>query len=181
MNLEQAGMSTPLPMSVFLPLPQTIPDVPFFSQFTDVSKSEWRTKACGVTSLAMLIEFYKPGEISVDALLNEGIASGAYLPGAGWIHNGLALLAKDHGLHGKSFDFAPLGMDSAFTKLENSLQEGPVIASVHYKLDPQNPIPHMIVVNGILNSNVYYNDPAESEANQSISIDNFTQAWKKDT
>ena len=167
------------PEPLLISLSQDIPIVPFYSQFTDITREDWKKRACGIVSLAMLLELYKPGEINVNILLEEGIASGAFLNNAGWIHNGLALLANDYGLDGKSYDFAPSTMEYAYTQFENSLKGGPVIASVHYKLDSQNPIPHLIVVNGIKNGQVYYNDPAENHGNMSLSVEKFLQAWKK--
>ena len=157
----------------------TIPTVPFYSQFNDISNTEWQKKACGITSLAMLIELYKPGEISVDALLNEGIQSGAYLNNAGWVHRDLALLANKHGLYGNSFDYAESSMETAYTKLENSLRAGPVIVSIHYMFDPKSTIPHLAVINGINDGQVYYNDPATDVGGKSLSVDKFIKAWKK--
>ena len=61
-----------------------IPEVPFYSQFKDISSAKWQKVGCGVTSLAMVIEYYNPDSVSVNTLLNEGIAAGAYLNSAGW-------------------------------------------------------------------------------------------------
>lgn len=156
-----------------------VPDVPFYSQFYDISSPKWQKLGCGIADLAMLIEFYNPGVVSVDTLLQEGIASGAFIDGAGWSHRGLALLAQSYDLQGQSYDLSHLDMDTAFAQLEEVLREGPVIASVRYKLEPQNPIPHLVVINGVSGSVVYYNDPAAVSAGQKISIQNFTKAWKK--
>jgi hypothetical protein len=78
----------------------TIPDVPFFSQFTDITSSAWKKIGCGITSLAMIIEYYNPDIVSVNTLLHEGIALGAYDTNAGWIHRGLIKLSKTYGLDG---------------------------------------------------------------------------------
>lgn len=154
-------------------------DVPFYSQFNDISAVKWQKIGCGIASLAMLIEYYKPGEVSVDALLDEGISSGAYLSGAGWIHRGLALLANDHGLDGMNYDLSSKNMDSAFAQFETALKKGPVIASVYYTFDPKSPIPHLVVVNGISDDVVYYNDPSDVSGGGSISTGTFKKAWKK--
>ena len=50
---------------------------------------------------------------------------------------------------------------------------------MHYKLDPTNPIPHLVVVNGVEGDTVYYSDPADKSGGESISIDKFKKAWKK--
>lgn len=156
-----------------------LPEVPFYSQFSDISSVKWQKLGCGVTSLAMLIEFYQPGIVSVNNLLKEGLAAGAFINGAGWSHKGLALIAEKYGLKGANYDYSNLDKNAAFVQLEKFLKEGPVIASVHYKLDPKNPIPHLVVVNGVNNGLVYYNDPAAKIGGENISIQNFLKAWKK--
>lgn len=154
-------------------------DVPFYSQFADIKSLGWQKKGCGIASLAMIIEFYKPKTVLVEKLLKEGIAAGAYIKNAGWSHQGIALLAESYGLNGKAYDLAQLKKEAAFAELKKILKEGPVIASVHYKLDPKNPIPHLIVVNYIEGDAVYYNDPAEKSGGNKISINYFIKAWKK--
>lgn len=154
-------------------------DVPFYSQFTDISSSKWQKVGCGIASLAMLIEFYMPDTVTVDDLLTEGITAGAYLTDAGWSHAGLINLSKTYGLTGASNDMAGLSMETAFSKLESVLKEGPVMVSVHYTFDPKNPIPHLVVINGVSEGKVYYNDPAEVAGGGSLSIDKFQRAWKK--
>lgn len=153
--------------------------VPFFSQFSDISLEKWRKVGCGIASLAMLIEYYEPQTVSVDELLSDGIAEGAYLTDAGWSHAGLIKLSHQFGLHGESHSMANSSMAEAFAKLENVLTAGPVMASVHYTFDPKNPIPHLVVVNGVADGKVYYNDPAEKAGGGSISIAKFQSAWKK--
>ena len=153
--------------------------VPFFSQFADISASEWKKVGCGITSLAMLIDFYEPEAVTVDELLKQGIADGAYISDAGWSHAGLINLSKKYGLNGSSNDMSGSTMEAAFTKLKTVLEEGPVMVSVHYTFDPKNPIPHLVVINGVNDGKVYYNDPAEKSGGGSISISQFQSAWKK--
>jgi predicted double-glycine peptidase len=156
-----------------------VPTIPFYSQFNDISAPEWKKIGCGVTSLAMIIEYYKPHEITVDGLLQEGIASGAYLNSAGWIHQGMVDLAKDHGLDGRGRDLSSLSKDAAFEELKKSLDKSPVIASVYYTFTPGHPIPHLVVVSGVEGDVVYYNDPAEETGGGTISVEKFKAAWKK--
>lgn len=165
-----------------LPLPPVhtqIPRVPFYSQFTDIKPIAWQKVGCGVTSLAMIIDYYKPEAISVNTLLTQAIASGAYDNNAGWTHKGLILLANKYGLSGNSYNIASLSQELAFTQLTKSLSDGPVMASIHYKFDPKNPIPHLVVIDGIDGDTVYYNDPASKSGQKEISVDNFLKAWKK--
>ena len=152
---------------------------PFFSQFTDISDPSWQKVGCGIASLAMIIELYNPGKVSVDNLLTEGIKSGAYLNDAGWTHKGLISLAQKYGLRGNTRDLSSLNTENALTELEKTLDKGPVMVSVHYTFDPQNPIPHLVVINKITGNTVYYNDPSEKAGDGSISTTQFLKAWKK--
>lgn len=156
-----------------------VPDVPFYSQFRDISAVGWQKLGCGIADLAMLIEFYHPGTVSVDTLLKEGVADGAYVKNAGWSHKGLAELGRKYGLAGESYDLSNLTKDAAFEALGTFLKEGPVIASVHYKFEPGNPIPHLAVITGMDGDTIYYNDPAAQSGGTEISVANFKAAWKK--
>lgn len=153
--------------------------VPFFSQLTDISATKWKKVGCGVASLAMLIDFYKPKTVTVDELLERGIASGAYANDVGWSHAGLIALSQKYGLKGESHDLRGSSMEDAFAALKSELKTGPVMASVHYTFTPTNPIPHIVVVSGVSDGKVYYNDPAEKAGEGSISIAKFQSAWKK--
>lgn len=156
-----------------------VPDVPFYSQFHDIHAVKWQKLGCGIASLAMLIEYYQPGIVSVNTLLEEGIDAGAFINGVGWTHRGLALLASKYGLEGANYDFSRLDMSVAFAQFEKFLKEGPVIASVHYRFDPESLIPHLVVINGINNDTIYYNDPSGTSAGGKISIQDFMKGWKK--
>ena len=156
-----------------------VPDVPFYSQFSDINSIAWKKSACGIASLAMVINFYKPEAVSPEALLQRGITAGAYVKDKGWSHWGLVSLAKKYGLDGEPVDLSGLKTDDAFSGLKDALKNGPVIASVHYKFEPQNPIPHLVVIRGLSGNTVFYNDPAGKTGGGEISTENFLKAWKK--
>lgn len=156
-----------------------IPEVPFYSQFKDMGDIEWQKNGCGIASLAMVINFYHPGIVTVNNLLKAGIAAEAYLEDAGWKHDGLVLLAGKYDLKGSSYDLSNLDIDTAFSQFKMVLKNGPVIASVHYKFDPKSSIPHLVVINGIDGNTIYYNDPAGASAGEKISTQDFIKAWKK--
>lgn len=151
-------------------------DVPFFSQFTDISSPKWQKVGCGITSLGMIMEYYKPGTVSVDALLADGIEQGAYSD-AGWTYKGLIDVSRAYGFTGESHDLA--GNADAFTYFKEAVDRGPVIASVYYTFTPGNPIPHLVVITKIEGDTVYYNDPAERSGGGTISTEAFVKAWKK--
>jgi uncharacterized protein YvpB len=154
-------------------------DVPFYSQFLDIEWPDWRRNACGVVSLAMIIEMYYPDKNSPQKLLEEGISLGYYLNDLGWTHQGLVSLAQSNNLKGKAYDLANNSMELAFIQLLQSLERGPVIASVYYGFDSHSPIPHLVVIKGVENGFVYYNDPAEDLEGGKITVAKFKTAWKK--
>jgi ABC-type bacteriocin/lantibiotic exporter with double-glycine peptidase domain len=154
-----------------------LPAVPFYSQFADISSVKWQKVGCGITSLAMLVGYYSKESVSVNTLLAEGIKAGAYSD-AGWTYSGLIQVAKQHGLTGVSSNLSSKGASVALSTLTKDLTNGPVIASVHYKFEPKNPIPHLVVVNAIKNGLVYYNDPAAKSGQKTISVETFQAAWK---
>ncbi|MCX6820176.1 MAG: C39 family peptidase [Candidatus Adlerbacteria bacterium] len=169
-----------------MPVPSTIQEtpihtvaaVPFYSQFKDITSTAWKKVGCGITDLAMVIDYYKPA-VSVDTLLTQGIAVGAYLKNAGWSYQGLISVAKKYGLDGSSYDVATLGNRAALAQLTEHLKNGPVIVSVHYKFDPKSKVPHLVVLNGIDGDTLYYNDPAAQTGDKQISTADFLAGWKK--
>ena len=161
-----------------LTITTTIPSVPFYSQFKDITSAAWQKVGCGVTSLAMVIDYYKPA-VPVNTLLKQGINLGAYKNSVGWTYQGLISLAQIYGLDGSTHDFRDSSSSDALEQIKKYLADGPVIASVHYKFDPSNPIPHLVVVDGIENGVVYYNDPAANGGEKQISVTTFQKAWKK--
>jgi predicted double-glycine peptidase len=157
----------------------TVPEVPFYSQFQDIASPRWQKVGCGIASLAMVIDFYKPDAVSVNALLGQGIAAGAYDKKAGWIYDGLIRLSQTYGLDGTYYDLARLDAEAAFAAFKNILKDGPVILAVHYQFNPKSAIPHLVVINGIANGTVYYNDPAAKDGGKEISVADFLKGWKK--
>jgi ABC-type bacteriocin/lantibiotic exporter with double-glycine peptidase domain len=162
-------------------MPPTIPqfDVPLYYQISDISSVEWQKKGCGVADIAMLVEFYKPNTTSVQKVLEEALASGAYVKNVGWSHQGLADLAGKYGLVGKTYDFSKSDKETAFNQFKNVLKEGPVIASIRRDFDPKSSFGHLIVVTGLDENFVYYNDPGKREGFRKVSIADFNKGWKK--
>lgn len=184
-NNEEPAVAQTIPEEVSLIKSQAtpasdslIPTVPFYSQFTDISDPSWKKIGCGIASLAMLISYYG-ADVSVDDLLLKGIATNAYLNNAGWTYAGLIGLSKDYELDGYSTLLEHLSVDDAFASLQSELEDGPVMASVHYTFEPTNPIPHLVIVNGVQDGRIFYNDPAEPNGGNTLSVEKFKKAWKK--
>lgn len=165
----------PPPISI----PVSVANVPFYSQFKDIQSLSWQKVGCGVASLAMVIDFYKPEAVSVNTLLGQAVSSGAYDQNAGWTHKGLVLLAKKYGLGGNAYDLSGSGTQAAFTQFKSYLKDGPVIVSVHYKFDPKSTIPHLVVIDGVYKDVIYYNDPASKAGEKQISTADFLKGWKQ--
>ena len=157
----------------------TIPSVPFYSQFTDIASPTWQKVGCGITDVAMLVDYYTDKAPTVETLLSFGIAAGAYTDRDGWIYSGLIGVAKKYGLDGASYDLGNTSPKTAFTQFKKYLADGPVIASVHYNFDPKSTIPHLVVINGIKDNVIYYNDPAAKTGEKTISTTDFLKGWKK--
>jgi len=151
--------------------------VPFYSQFSDITSTKWQKVGCGVASLAMIIDYYKPA-VPVNTLLKEAIALGAYSD-AGWTYSGLISASKKYGMQGNAYDLGSSDMKTAYAQFLTKVNSGPVIASVHYKLDPKSTIPHLVVIDSIKDGVVYYNDPAAKTGTKQISVVDFQKAWKK--
>ncbi|HVY35802.1 MAG TPA: C39 family peptidase [Candidatus Paceibacterota bacterium] len=154
-------------------------NVPLYSQIRDISSVVWQQKGCGVTDVAMIVDFYKPNNTTVQKVLEEAIAAGAYQKGVGWKHDGLAALAAKHGLVGTTLDLSMLKTNDAFHHFEDVVKEGPVIASIHRGFDPKSPYGHLIVITGVDDMLVYYNDPGKRDGIRSVSIADFKNGWKK--
>ena len=127
----------------------------------------------------MILDYYTPETINVNSLLQKGIAAGAFIPNVGWSYKGLIDIAVKYGLTGSTHDLSSASMTAAFSELNQSLKNGPVIASVHYKFNPKSPLPHLVVINGVDNDTIYYNDPAGKAGEQKISAEAFKAGWKK--
>ena len=153
--------------------------VPFYSQFTDVSDPAWKKLACGIASLAMVLEYQTGEKQSIDALLAEGRRSGAYESKNGWIHDGLIALAQKRGLYGTAYNLHASTTIAAFDAFKDSVMQAPTIVSVQYNFNRKSPISHLIVVNHIEDGIVYYNDPAQEQGGGTITQEGFLEAWNK--
>ncbi len=112
-------------------------DFPFYTQrmtaenweqedFPSLELAEhWTFRSCGIASLRMLLDAYGKGGGSHWAMIEKGIAAGAYKDGVGWIHWGLAHMAEEYGL------FAEALRGQSPAELVAALDEGcPCIISI---------------------------------------------------
>ncbi|MEK7640801.1 MAG: C39 family peptidase [Patescibacteria group bacterium] len=155
-------------------------NVPFYSQFQDIPQVEWQSSACGIASMAMVMEFYKPKSVSVSNLLLQALDLGAYKPGIGWKHKELSALAGLYGLSGKNYDYMHLDNQTVFGKFKDFMKVGPVIVSIHNKFNPKATLGHIVVVTGMENGMIFYHDPASgNKIEKKISEADFLKGWKR--
>lgn len=165
---------TPIKAPIIMPY-----DVPLYSQIADISSVEWKQKGCGVADVAMIVNYYKPKTTNVQAVLEAGIKSGAYVKNVGWGHDGLASLAKRYGLTGKVESFYDFNKEMAFNEFKKVIDQGPAIASIHRNFDPKLSFGHLIVITGYDDKLVYYNDPGKHDGIRTVSISSFMSGWKR--
>ncbi len=164
--------------------PHPVFNVPAYSQFLDVKNKDWQHRACGIVSLKMVMDFWGKKTDrkypTIEALIEEGVNKKAVTKNWDWIHKGLVDIAKAHGFKGESFDWAGNSSRDAFLLLKTKLNN-PVIASIHKNLNFGD-TGHLIVIKGLKNGNIYYNDP-DSKKRREIPriapIDAFLLGWKK--
>ena len=154
-------------------------NVPFYSQFRDISIAKWKKLGCGVAGLAMLIEYQIGRPVSVMQLLFEGIAAGAFQNGVGWKHQALASLAENYGLNGRAYDLSTKNNRAALQELLGVLRDGPVLISIHHKFDPARTLGHLVAVTGFENDVFFYHDPEGPDQARVISTADFLKGWKK--
>ena len=70
--------------------------VPYYSQYLDVTDTTWQPRACGLVCLKMLLEASHIQTPSLNEMLVQGDAIGAYGEW-GWRHDGLIALGKQYG------------------------------------------------------------------------------------
>ncbi len=153
-------------------------NVPFYSQFQDMPRVEWRQESCGIASMAMELGFFKAKSVPLTKLLLQALDLGAYTT-EGWKHKELSALAGLYGLQGKNYDYASSTNEAAFSEFKNLLGAGPIIVSIHNKFNPRATLGHLVVVTGINEDTIFYHDPASSKTEKSVSTANFLKGWKK--
>lgn len=147
---------------------------PAYSQYTHVSDPEWQYRSCGIVALLMVMEALAQKDLTTpDALIQEGLALGAYKEGIGWYHRGLANLAATYGFTASNHDWSKVSAAEAQESLLKELVHGPVIASV--TTDKGG---HLIVVESVIGDDVVTHDPAElTDIRQVIPLSHLYDHW----
>lgn len=151
-----------------------------FSQHLDLSHDEHKLSGCGIASLGMLL-----GDkvTNLDELYHLGLEQGAYVPGIGWRHAGLANLAKHFGFNNSyNLDLAKESGEVALNKLKAELAQGPVLVSVFANYEVGHKDGHIVVLLSLTDEQAEVLDPAakdHAEIHQFIPAAKFITGWKK--
>lgn len=179
--------------------------VPYYSQFKDTKRGDWKNKACGIVALKMVLDFYKKTSPSIDELYKRGLEFGGYLKNVGWYHHSLARLAQKLGYQAvtRSWNIPKQslkhlkkrGFRTKDIKIINQQQLREGIFTLKDELDATHPVivslprsftkgglGHLVVLIGYDKNGFYINDPDDSErAGQKVSLnyEKFKKIWKK--
>ncbi len=180
--------------------------VPYYSQFKDVSDLEWKPRSCTIVCLKMALDYLSLGKWqipSIDHLIQEGVVIGGYSE-HGWKHSSVAILAHNYGIpayqeefrsmsidiNGKKFieggfaeQMTNLGIKKIVSVLESN---GLAIVSVPRGNQSGGSFHNILIVgfekdnDGI--SGLYFHDPDsenEPQKYQFIAINDFILKWRK--
>ena len=157
--------------------------VPYYSQFVDVKDPFWMLRACGMTSLLMVMEFFDGKQRDIVSLCEKAKEEGGYDMENGWIHDYLVAVAEENNFEA----YRKEGLES-ISKIANHLQkEGPVIVSVEKRLLEQKRF-HMLVLTGCeINQNgdvvsLSYHEPEstvkEKGTHRTCDTSTFLSYWR---
>ncbi len=118
-------------------------NVPYYSQYLDVSDPFWMLRACGAVSFKMVAEFQGVEVPDIITLCNEARDKGGYDMTNGWVHDYLVTKAQGLGLHAERKE----GLTD-IKEITDFLDAGnPIIVSVEKKVLEQTRF-HMLVIVG---------------------------------
>ena len=166
----------------------------YYSQYLDVTDEKWQPRACGIVCLKILLESRGVSLPSLDEMIEQGVAIGAYGE-SGWKHDGLIALAEMYGAQIERAEWRK----SDYKNQEELNEEGiqfiiselrafrAVIVSVIKKFQDDDKF-HMVVLIGLEEKNgevtgFYYHDSdakvREEGENLLVPIDIFRSKWRR--
>ena len=136
-----------------------IEGVPYISQYTH-SEKERASRACGIACLAMALAYFTGREHTVSDLYAEGEDISGYIPGTGWKHASLSVLAHNYGILSYAEEFRSLDAKTGRTEtyaetmsrahhnkiLHNIKNKVLTIVSIHRTDDTNS---HLILLTGV--------------------------------
>ena len=152
-------------------------DVPYYSQFVDITDPFWMLRACGATALKGVAEYHGVSVPDLLPLCEEAKEKGGYHLQNGWVHDYLVTKAADLGLSSHRKE----GLTDT-GELETSLKEGnPVIVSVEKRVLEQRRF-HIITLVGFENQQFIYHESESTDkskgAFRTCSKEEFLSYWR---
>lgn len=167
--------------------------VHFTSQYS-FTEPDWRTRACAIASLKMVIDYWASSwkecrSATLSELLEAGLREGAYREGVGWDHRGIAAVARSLGYSAMNRDLAPRSPhpatpEESWRVLKEDLMNGPVLVSVWSKFDPMVKGGHVAVAWKIEDDQIGISDPEETSPENAwkvFSKEEFLKSFKQRT
>lgn len=144
---------------------------------------EYGNNACGAACIKMILAAFRQKDIPcVKELMELGISEGYYREPMGWIHKGLAQLAKNYNFKAKAIKLNNLNKIA-----EEIASNRLLIASVSCEFDRTRKGGHLIVIYGVEVENgkvakIYFNDPSSyGQTHHVVDADIFLDSWTGNT
>lgn len=157
-------------------------DVPYFSQYLDVSGIEQQHRTCGMTCVYMVLKYFGAKTEPLDELIAIGEREGGY-GSSGWIHDYLVKVFQNHGFACERRE----GMSETDVELFRQAikDDNPVIVSVERALFDRRDF-HMLVLTGIRENKegrlegFFYHDPASTKRveHRYVQLPAFYLSWR---
>lgn len=179
-------------------------NIPYHSQFDEITMLEWKERGCAPTCLKMCMDFYaeknKLQIPSIDNLIKEGEVIGAYVEKPGWRHDGLIRLAHNYGVPAYSEEFRSMQVNvNSKTFSESMFQRNLIdigVQRIREAIDREVPVivsvskpnsSHQIVVIGYEDNlgsttGFYINDPDNRNSERRgtfMPLNEFLNVWRK--
>lgn len=167
--------------------------IPYYSQYRDVIDPAWKSRACGVACLKMLLDSKGVQTPSLDEMIQQGDAIGAY-GDSGWKHDGLVALAYQYGVKLSRAEWRQSDTQSSdelnkegIHFLLSELEAGrPVIISAIKNFEIRDKFHLVLLVGAEIEEGIakgfYYHDPdsyTETKgAYQFVPFHIFEKAWR---
>lgn len=160
-------------------------DVPYYSQFEDVSDPYWMPRACGFCCIKMVLDYYSISAGSIVELAQEAEQNGGYGT-SGLVHDYVVNFFTSKGL--SSHREEKMEDAAGIANIQEQIQKGnPVIVSIVKKILGQTKF-HQVVFTGFEEENgtlkgFYFNDPEnlykEASKDKFVVLADFLNDWRR--
>jgi len=149
-------------------------DIPYHSQFDEITVPEWKERGCAIACLKMCFDFLEPnktpsvtdlfaeGQIIIEDMINKGLLKLENINAHGWPHDVVTLIAHNHGITSYREEFRSIDVDIKNKTFSQNINEAGIlkdkgIQKIRETLENKKPVivsvmrkngPHQIVVVG---------------------------------